>query len=139
MSKIYEGLGRKVWKYRKENNISTENFAKSIGVSGGLVNHIENAKYDVFKLELLSSIISKLGIPPGEILPLYDINSDVQFDLGTQDAEATEYCKQQMKLIINSFMATISEYGCTLENVSIISNHIQQEFETLIKLHRANR
>jgi transcriptional regulator with XRE-family HTH domain len=148
MYKIYDELGKKVRKYRKEKNYTTAGLAERLGISPGLVNNIENAKYDVFRLELLLLIVKELDVSLGELLQLSTLdvrNIDLKESLLTSiethvedTPEDMEFCNHQLNLVIRSFLTTISEYGTTRGNIETISNHILHEFDTLIKLHRLN-
>lgn len=62
MYTIQERLGLLVRKQRKAKSLSTQDLAKKLGVSSGLINNIENSKNDVFELELLMNLIKELNI-----------------------------------------------------------------------------
>lgn len=62
MSTIQERLGLLVRKQRKSKGLSTQDLAKKLGVSSGLINNIENSKNDVFELELFMNLIKELNI-----------------------------------------------------------------------------
>lgn len=148
MTKLCQILGRKVRKYRKLKNYSAAEFAKELGVSAGLINNIENARNDVFKLELLLKIMDKLEVSLGELLQLKTIDirninisqkNNLSIDkLINDNEEIVDLINYKINLIIRSYLTTISRYGCTIEYINIISDHILQEFEYLIKLQRIN-
>ncbi|MFT9497788.1 helix-turn-helix domain-containing protein [Anaerosolibacter sp.] len=148
MYKIYDELGKKVRMRRKEKNYTTAELAERLGISAGLVNNIENAKYDVFRLELLLQITNELNVSLGELLQLNTLDvRNIEFNenflpsietQGEDTQEDIQFCNHQLNLVIRSFLTTISEYGITRENIETISNHILHEFDTLVKLHRLN-
>lgn len=94
-------LGEIIKINRKSKSYSTRELADKLNVSAGLINNIENAKNDVFKLELMINIIDELDIPIHEILTsLFVQNVD------KNDTSIKEY----LDLISFQFIDVISKY-----------------------------
>jgi len=55
-------------------NLSRSKLDEMLDVSAGLVNYIENGKYDVLRLELLSKISKVLDIPVDELKLFKELN-----------------------------------------------------------------
>ena len=68
MNKLAINAGNLIKYKRKVKGYSTQELAKLLDVSPGLINNIENAKTDTFNLELLYKISSTLDIPITDIL-----------------------------------------------------------------------
>ena len=68
MNKLTINAGNLIKYNRKVKGYSTQELAKLLDVSPGLINNIENAKTDTFNLELLYKISSTLDIPITDIL-----------------------------------------------------------------------
>lgn len=74
MNKLTINAGNLIKYKRKVKGYSTQELAKLLDVSPGLINNIENAKTDTFNLELLYKISSTLDIPITDILS-YNIDT----------------------------------------------------------------
>lgn len=74
MNKLTINAGNLIKYKRKVKGYSTQELAKLLDVSPGLINNIENAKTDTFNLELLYKISSTLDIPITDILS-YNMDS----------------------------------------------------------------
>lgn len=68
MNKLTINAGNLIKYKRKVKGYSTQELAKLLDVSPGLINNIENAKTDTFNLDLLYKISSTLDIPITDIL-----------------------------------------------------------------------
>lgn len=68
MNKLVIDAGKLIKYKRKVKGYSTQELAKLLDVSPGLINNIENAKTDTFNIELLYKISSTLDIPVTDIL-----------------------------------------------------------------------
>ncbi|GAA0860049.1 helix-turn-helix transcriptional regulator [Clostridium baratii] len=73
MDKIIINAGNIIKNTRKEKGYSTQELAKLLNVSTGLINNIENGKTDTFNLNLLYKLSEILNIPTPEIIS-YDLN-----------------------------------------------------------------
>ncbi|EPB9413831.1 TPA: helix-turn-helix domain-containing protein [Clostridium perfringens] len=68
MSKLINNAGNLIRLKRKEKGYSTQELAKLLNVSPGLINNIENGKTDTFNLELLHKISDILNISSSHII-----------------------------------------------------------------------
>lgn len=76
MNKLVIDAGRLIKYKRKVKGYSTQELAKLLGVSPGLINNIENAKTDTFNIDLLYKTSSVLNIPVTDIISYnLDLNS----------------------------------------------------------------
>lgn len=143
MNNACESLGIKIKKYRKNKNLSTAEFANRLNVSAGLINNIENARNDVFNLELLNKITGELEISLNELLDIkaYEIK-EMQLDLDKiyinqySDSLNIDSLQDYSTEIIKAFYYTISQLSCSVENIESISNHLIQELEFIKKYHQ---
>ena len=71
---LNKNLGDLIRYKRKDCGYSTQELAKLLDVSPGLINNIENAKTDTFNIDLLYKLSSILDIPITDILS-YKINN----------------------------------------------------------------
>lgn len=76
MDKCILNAGIKIRKARKDKCYSTQDLAKILGVSPGLINNIENGRTDTFNLLLLFKISKSLDISVSEIIP-YNLSSPI--------------------------------------------------------------
>lgn len=76
MDKYVLNAGNKIRKARKDKSYSTQDLAKILDVSPGLINNIENGKTDTFNLLLLFKISKSLDISVSEIIP-YNLPSQI--------------------------------------------------------------
>lgn len=140
MAKIHEKLGITIKNYRKLKSYSNLDLAKKLGISVGLVSNLENAKNDVFKLELLNNLLKELDIPLEEIFDICPINInnldfiDNKICLSTninENIDVLQSINYNSNLIIRNFLNTIYEYECDIETIEYISNHILHGLHTI--------
>lgn len=132
-------LGTIIKTYRKSKNISTQELAKILNVSVGCLSHIENAKNNVFKLDLLLSIIKELDIPINEILlnnslviddlTLSPTTDKLELSLKHTDVRHLDMLTENIKLIINTYLELASECSYDSKTIDIVSNHILDELK----------
>lgn len=147
MALFTEDVGKKVRKHRKAKDYSTAELAERIGVSPGLINNIENANNDVFRLELLINLTNELGISLHDLLDLKPISihqinirkdeiavSIDVFDTDYKDRSAR--IQHYLQLILRSYIDTISECGCNDEKLENVSIHILQELEFIRQFNK---
>lgn len=148
MIDVYREFGRNVRKYRKAKNYSTAELAKRLNVSVGLINNIENAKNDVFKLNLLIKLIDILNVSLSDLLQhnLIKINVSEQAEnIQITFKEINNSCENK-NLIINSlvkitesFIDTISMYSYDKNAIEIINKHILNELNLFKELHKTSQ
>ncbi|QZY56494.1 helix-turn-helix domain-containing protein [Crassaminicella profunda] len=149
MSTIYKELGKKIREYRKTKHYSTAEFADRLNVSSGLINNIENGRYDVFKLELLHKIIEALDISSTELIdPSYinfnqvDINKhsiDISLKaLCNTSNQTPTFLKDHISTLIDLYLSIASDSQFDEESMNIVIDHIQHEINFCKKLHTHN-
>lgn len=142
MLRIYEQLGFKIRKYRKQKNYSTYEFAKRIGVSAGLINNIENGKNDVFKLELLIKIANDLDLTLSDLLDItslgietIDINSNFSTDVNNSVSEENAaLINSYINQIIQTYLTCILNHGCNEKVIKSVGNHIIDDINFIKKI-----
>jgi transcriptional regulator with XRE-family HTH domain len=140
----YRKLGNVFKKYRKLKDYSTQEFANMIEASSGLVNNIENAKNDVFKMELLEKIVKSLGIPLGELIPL--IYTDLSTpNISVEDGKLNitfnvspgikaEVLESSLKDIVNSVLELSNDYVDKEKVLDTVAKYFVQEIEVIRNL-----
>jgi transcriptional regulator with XRE-family HTH domain len=68
MDSLINKLAYSIKSYRKAKGISTHELAARLNISSGFINNVENARSDVFKLNLLMNLAKELDIPLNEVL-----------------------------------------------------------------------
>lgn len=145
MKELYEIFGFEVKKHRKIKNYSTQELARILGVSVGLINNIENAKNDVFKLDMLVKLMSELDISIEDLtgdktsrlnsVYVKPVEESITFNIKSKGlSEQIDSIEKYIKLIICSYLSAIAEFNYTGDAAKFISNHIIQELEYLTEL-----
>lgn len=101
MNKLVVNTGNLIKYKRKVKGYSTQQLAKLLDVSPGLINHIENAKTDTFNLELLYKVSSTLDIPVTDII---SYNLDTLFDSNIDNSTESEIFNIAIKQLLKSLI-----------------------------------
>ena len=147
MSAIYKNIGETIRNYRKSKNYSTAELAERLNVSAGFINNLENARNDVFKIELLNSIMKELDIPLEEFFKLEPINmrwlyvdtkhKSLQVHKVDNDSKEDLYIlNKNLNSVVRSFLATIDEYGCKKEAIEEITKSTNSHLEAMRSLKK---
>ncbi|MCY6370645.1 helix-turn-helix domain-containing protein [Clostridium ganghwense] len=146
MSDIYETFGTTVKKYRKTKGYSTQKLSKKLGISVGLLNNIENAKSDIFKIKLLRDLANELNAPLIELIQnksaaVNDMSFDfkqnqLKIDLATENIHNIDLLNNYITLIIETFLKNLSEYEYNTEAIEVIGNHLLYELDSLNKIKK---
>jgi transcriptional regulator with XRE-family HTH domain len=141
MSNIYERFGSIIRKYRKIQKYSTQEVATTLNISTGLVSNIENAKNDVFKLELLGNFIKLLNIPTDDLFEIFPATVEsIKVDSKTNEIiiHMSHYFNANTHLLINSFeriLNSLIDISKEFENEAVVYEvlipHIINQLETL--------
>lgn len=127
-------LGAIIKKYRNSKDYSTQDLADKLNVSAGLINNIENARNDVFKLELLMNIVKELDIPTREILTSILIphhnNTIAEKDTITNE-ELKTISDKYLDLISSRFTLSLSQYEDKEKAAELIANHLLEELNSI--------
>lgn len=143
MGSIQENIGIKIKKFRKNKNLTTAEFASRLHVSAGLINNIENARNDVFNLQLMNKITDELDISLNDLLDIksYSIE-EVNLDLNKvrinhyNSNVKVDIIQNCSKEILKEFFNTISQLSCSVECIESITNHLISELEFIKKYHK---
>ncbi|MEJ8554836.1 helix-turn-helix domain-containing protein [Tepidibacter sp. Z1-5] len=144
MPKLYQNLGNTIRNYRKSKNYSTAQLADKLNVSAGLINNLENSRNDVFRIELLTSLIKELDIPleelfqldPINIRPLHINNEGSLYikKLDTESEDIINFINHSTNLVIRSLLSTISEYDSNKQAIEYITQDIISHLQILRNL-----
>ena len=99
MNKLVIDAGKTIKYKRKAKGYSTQELAKLLNVSPGLINNIENAKTDTFNIDLLYKLSSILDIQITDILS-YKINNILISMNTTPDVYSTLNIEPLLKALI---------------------------------------
>ena len=133
MNTTYERLGELIKSHRKEKQYSTSTLSEKLGVSVGLINNLENGRNDVFKLELFENLVKELGIPLEELFDIHSIDIDniiENYSINDNEELSTSISKN-LKLIIKTYLDTITQYNYDVESIEYISSNIVGTLETI--------
>jgi len=143
MSSIGKELGYKIKSFRKSNNLSTQYLAKQLNISTGLLNNIENARNDVFKLDLLLRITDVFNITLAELLE-FDLNNIervntykdgkiyIEFNIANTNNIVSNKITSSIKHLLDAYLELLREHNFNEESVDYINNYILQTF-SLVK------
>lgn len=139
MSEVYKELGKKIKNYRKDKNITTSHFAKTLNISAGHLSNIENGTYDIFRLELLFKIASKLGITFEELLQFKYLNlNQLMVDdyfksllINTNNSRENEYYNKLLNSLVITYISTISKFKSDKDKIESITSHIIDELNLI--------
>lgn len=134
---IQQEFGKSIRKYRKEKSLTTAQLAEKINVSPGLINNIENAKYDVFKFNLLNRLLSELEVPLGGLSPLAKGNSfTVNEPIDSSCSKSYNNYTIYSNAVISKYISLLNEFKNDEEKIEIISAHIVNLLDTFKRLQR---
>lgn len=137
-------FGKMIRKYRKEKGYSTQKLAELLGVSVGLVNNIENGKSDVFKLEVLSSLLKLIDIPEEKLMSfLYSKNISYEIKNNNQEIEIylpintslieNDKFKDSLSATLNLLLKVFEEYRHNKNLIESITDSIRFQLELYLK------
>ncbi|MDU6209453.1 MAG: helix-turn-helix transcriptional regulator [Clostridium perfringens] len=127
MSKLINNAGNLIRLKRKEKGYSTQELAKLLNVSPGLINNIENGKTDTFNLELLHKISDILNISSSHIISdnikditLENINISLSFIPLLKSlnliSNNPNWDSKKIQLLLNKLLDDINFYNKILSN-----------------------
>lgn len=142
MSYAFKEIGNKVRKYRKAKSYSTSDLASKLGVSVGLVNNLENARNDVFRLKLLHELSAELGVPIPELLdyPIIsscatqisenEINIKIPLHIHKLDVHKG-LLQEQITALLNAYISTILHVNLSQDSIIKLTNTIQNMLDLI--------
>lgn len=127
MSKLINNAGNLIRLKRKEKGYSTQELAKLLNVSPGLINNIENGKTDTFNLELLHKISDILNISSSHIISdnikditLENINISLSFIPLLKSlnliSNNPDWDSKKIQLLLDKLLDDINFYNKILSN-----------------------
>lgn len=145
LTKLYEEVGWIIKKHRKERNYSTSDLAARLGVSHGWVNNLENAKTDIFKLELLKKLTQELKIPIEELLRIDAVDEkriavtnrgelEIIIKMLEEQNQSVDILVDKLKKINKEYINFIMKHRCNKRAIEIVSEHILQQLKLIEKI-----
>lgn len=141
MSTIYKRFGTVVRKYRKIKKCSTQELAATLDVSTGLISNIENAKNDVFKLEILENLIRFLDIPIDDLTGIFPATidsikssskgNDIVIHIDDYFDGNIDLLTNSIRNILNTLFAVSKEFDNQAIIYKMLIPHLTHELETL--------
>lgn len=121
MNKLVINAGNLVKFKRKSKGYSTQELAKLLDVSPGLINNIENAKTDTFNLELLYKISSTLDISVAEII---SYNLDNILNSISNDTDMSSSLKLNIKPLLKTLVQLSNNENLSKEKINLLLEKI---------------
>ena len=117
MNKLIVDAGKLIKFKRKVKGYSTQELAKILDVSPGLINNIENAKNDTFNIDLIYKLSSALDINVSEII---SDNFDSILDSFLEINELSSSLKVNLKPLIKALINISNNENLSNEDLNTI-------------------
>lgn len=117
MNKLVIDAGKLIKYKRKAKGYSTQELARLLDVSPGLINNIENAKTDTFNIDLLYQISSILDIPVTEII---SYNLDAILNSIIEEIEISPYVKLNINHLFKSLIQLSNNKNVSSDKINIV-------------------
>ena len=117
MNKLVVDAGKLIKFKRKVKGYSTQELAKILDVSPGLINNIENAKNDTFNIDLIYKLSSALDINVSEII---SDNFDNILDSFLEINELSSSLKVNLKPLIKALINISNNENLSNEDLNTI-------------------
>ena len=131
MNKLAINAGNLIKYKRKVKGYSTQELAKLLDVSPGLINNIENAKTDTFNLELLYKISSTLDIPITDIL---SYNIDTILTSALDNNPEMSYLKLNLEPLLKAIIQISNNKNLTSDKVDIFLDKVVDDINFYNKI-----
>lgn len=131
MNKLTINAGNLIKYKRKVKGYSTQELAKLLDVSPGLINNIENAKTDTFNLELLYKISSTLDIPITDIL---SYNLDTILTSALDNNPEMSYLKLNLEPLLKAIIQISNNKNLTSDKVDIFLDKVVDDINFYNKI-----
>lgn len=131
MNKLTINAGNLIKYNRKVKGYSTQELAKLLDVSPGLINNIENAKTDTFNLELLYKISSTLDIPITDIL---SYNMDTILTSALDNNPEMSYLKLNLEPLLKAIIQISNNKNLTSDKVDIFLDKVVDDINFYNKI-----
>ena len=131
MNKLAINAGNLIKYKRKVKGYSTQELAKLLDVSPGLINNIENAKTDTFNLELLYKISSTLDIPITDII---SYNMDTILTSAFDTPEISSSLKLNLEPLLKAIIQISNNKNLTSDKVDIFLDKVVDDINFYNKI-----
>lgn len=131
MNKLTINAGNLIKYKRKVKGYSTQELAKLLDVSPGLINNIENAKTDTFNLELLYKISSTLDIPITDIL---SYNMDTILTSAFNNNSEMSSLKLNLEPLLKAIIQISNNKNLTSDKVDIFLDKVVDDINFYNKI-----
>lgn len=131
MNKLAINAGNLIKYKRKVKGYSTQELAKLLDVSPGLINNIENAKTDTFNLELLYKISSTLDIPITDIL---SYNMDTILTSAFNNNSEMSSLKLNLEPLLKAIIQISNNKNLTSDKVDIFLDKVVDDINFYNKI-----
>lgn len=131
MNKLAINAGNLIKYKRKVKGYSTQELAKLLDVSPGLINNIENAKTDTFNLELLYKISSTLDIPITDIL---SYNMDTILSSAFDNNPEMSSLKLNLEPLLKAIIQISNNKNLTSDKVDIFLDKVVDDINFYNKI-----
>ena len=131
MNKLTINAGNLIKYNRKVKGYSTQELAKLLDVSPGLINNIENAKTDTFNLELLYKISSTLDIPITDIL---SYNMDTILTSALDNNPEMSSLKLNLEPLLKAIIQISNNKNLTSDKVDIFLDKVVDDINFYNKI-----
>lgn len=131
MNKLTINAGNLIKYKRKVKGYSTQELAKLLDVSPGLINNIENAKTDTFNLELLYKISSTLNIPITDIL---SYNMDTILTSAFDNNSEMSSLKLNLEPLLKAIIQISNNKNLTSDKVDIFLDKVVDDINFYNKI-----
>lgn len=131
MNKLAINAGNLIKYKRKVKGYSTQELAKLLDVSPGLINNIENAKTDTFNLELLYKISSTLDIPITDIL---SYNMDTILTSAFDNNSEMSSLKLNLEPLLKAIIQISNNKNLTSDKVDIFLDKVVDDINFYNKI-----
>lgn len=131
MNKLTINAGNLIKYKRKVKGYSTQELAKLLDVSPGLINNIENAKTDTFNLELLYKISSTLDIPITDIL---SYNMDTILTSAFDNNSEMSSLKLNLEPLLKAIIQISNNKNLTSDKVDIFLDKVVDDINFYNKI-----
>lgn len=132
MNKLVIDAGNLIKYKRKAKGYSTQELAKLLEVSPGLINNIENAKNDTFNLELLYKISSILDIPVTDII---SYSLDDIFNKTIINDNISVSFQEQIKPLFTALIQFQCNTNCNSDKLSLLLEKLINEINYYNKIN----
>ena len=131
MNKLAINAGKLIKYKRKVKGYSTQELAKLMNVSPGLINNIENAKTDTFNIELLYKISSTVDIT---VTDIHSYNLDTILTSIFDASEISSSLKLNLKPLLKALIQLSNNENLSSDKIDIFLEKLLDDINFYNKL-----